>query len=264
MRVTAVRYNGTVHDFAMLNPLRDTPATRGAVQQAITALRGAVHVDPDRLAPPVSDAMQRPRLRRGVLRPPKTLHRQEFTMLKSFLAVTLAGTSLFAGAAKPLADGSADTIVRNIVLVHGAYADGSSYAGHPAAQGSGAARHGRPESADVARGRCRGHEACDRTAGGAGDSRRPLVRGRRDHGGGNDPRVAGLVYISAIAPDDGQSASDALAGYPATPGGAEQHPDAAGYLTITRKGVDEDFVPDLRPPSARWSTRRRATGTRAS
>jgi acetyl esterase len=43
-RVTTVRYNGTIHDFAMLNPLADTPAARGAIQQAITALRGAVRV----------------------------------------------------------------------------------------------------------------------------------------------------------------------------------------------------------------------------
>lgn len=43
VRVTTVRYNGTIHDFAMLNPLANTPATRGVVQQAIAALRGAVH-----------------------------------------------------------------------------------------------------------------------------------------------------------------------------------------------------------------------------
>ncbi len=42
VRVTSVRYNGTVHDFAMLNPLANTPATRGAVAQAIAALRAAV------------------------------------------------------------------------------------------------------------------------------------------------------------------------------------------------------------------------------
>ena len=42
-RVTTVRYNATIHDFAMLNPLADTPATRGAVQQAIAALRTALH-----------------------------------------------------------------------------------------------------------------------------------------------------------------------------------------------------------------------------
>jgi acetyl esterase len=39
VRVISVRYNGTIHDFAMLNPLADTPAVRGAVQQVITTLK---------------------------------------------------------------------------------------------------------------------------------------------------------------------------------------------------------------------------------
>ena len=43
VRVTAVRYNQTIHDFMMLNPLADTPAVRGAVAQAIGALRGALY-----------------------------------------------------------------------------------------------------------------------------------------------------------------------------------------------------------------------------
>jgi acetyl esterase len=43
VRVTAVRYNQTVHDFVMLNPLAETPAVRGAIQQAIDALKGALH-----------------------------------------------------------------------------------------------------------------------------------------------------------------------------------------------------------------------------
>jgi acetyl esterase len=42
-RVTTVRYNGTIHDFAMLNPLAETPAARGAIAQAITMLRRALH-----------------------------------------------------------------------------------------------------------------------------------------------------------------------------------------------------------------------------
>jgi acetyl esterase len=42
VRVTSVRYNGTIHDFVMLNALADTPATRGAIAQAVTALRGAL------------------------------------------------------------------------------------------------------------------------------------------------------------------------------------------------------------------------------
>lgn len=43
VRVTSVRYNQTVHDFAMLNPLADTPATRSAVRLVIATLRDALH-----------------------------------------------------------------------------------------------------------------------------------------------------------------------------------------------------------------------------
>jgi acetyl esterase len=40
--VTTVRYDGTTHDFMMLNPLSDTHATRAAVAQAISILRTAL------------------------------------------------------------------------------------------------------------------------------------------------------------------------------------------------------------------------------
>src|SRR6516162_2533736 len=42
VRVTSTRYNGTIHDFVMLNALADTPATRGAIAQAIGALKTAL------------------------------------------------------------------------------------------------------------------------------------------------------------------------------------------------------------------------------
>ena len=42
VRVTSVRYNGTIHDFVMPNALSDTPAARGAIAQAVGALRGAL------------------------------------------------------------------------------------------------------------------------------------------------------------------------------------------------------------------------------
>jgi len=41
--VTTVRYNGITHDFMMLNPLSSTHATRAAVAQAISILRGALY-----------------------------------------------------------------------------------------------------------------------------------------------------------------------------------------------------------------------------
>jgi acetyl esterase/lipase len=40
--VTSVRYDGITHDFMMLNPLRDTHATRAAIAQATAMLRNAL------------------------------------------------------------------------------------------------------------------------------------------------------------------------------------------------------------------------------
>lgn len=43
VRVTSVRYNDTVHDFVMLNPLAETPATRSAIALAVGALKKALY-----------------------------------------------------------------------------------------------------------------------------------------------------------------------------------------------------------------------------
>ena len=167
----------------------------------------------------------------------------------SIAPLALASTLTSSAAVRPVT--LAPSQVKNVVLVHGAYADGSSYAKVIPllrAQGLNVTAVQNPLSSladDVAATR----RAIARQDG-------PVILVGHSSAGvviteaGNDPKVVGLVYISAIAPDDGQSASDAVKGYPATPGGAEQKPDAAGYLTITRKGVDEDFVPDL-PPAER-------------
>jgi pimeloyl-ACP methyl ester carboxylesterase len=167
-------------------------------------------------------------------------------MLKGLLIAPLALASVLTtdggGSRRP----HAAPAVRNVVLVHGAYADGSSYAKViPLLRARGltvtAVQNPLTSLADdVAATR----RAIARQEG-------PVILVGHSAAGvvitevGNDPQVVGLVYISAVAPDDGQSLLDAIKGYPATPGGAEQKPDASGYLTITRKGIDEDFVPDL-------------------
>jgi acetyl esterase len=42
VRVTAVRYLGTIHDFMMLNAITETPAPRAAIAQACLLLRQAL------------------------------------------------------------------------------------------------------------------------------------------------------------------------------------------------------------------------------
>jgi len=45
VRTTCVRYNGILHDFMMLNPMRQTAAATGAIEQAIHVLRKALGAD---------------------------------------------------------------------------------------------------------------------------------------------------------------------------------------------------------------------------
>jgi acetyl esterase len=41
VRVMSTRHNGTLHDFMMLNPVRNTAASTAAIEQAIHVLRKA-------------------------------------------------------------------------------------------------------------------------------------------------------------------------------------------------------------------------------
>ncbi|WP_063008545.1 alpha/beta hydrolase [Nocardia kruczakiae] len=43
VRTTSARYNGTLHDFMMLDPVRRTAASSAAIDQAIRVLRSALH-----------------------------------------------------------------------------------------------------------------------------------------------------------------------------------------------------------------------------
>ena len=62
---------------------------------------------------------------------------------------------------------------------------------------------------------------------------------------GNDPKVSGLVYVAAYAPDAGESAFTLNALAPASPASTEITQDAQGNLKLNVKAVFEDFVQDL-------------------
>jgi pimeloyl-ACP methyl ester carboxylesterase len=63
---------------------------------------------------------------------------------------------------------------------------------------------------------------------------------------GADPRVKGLVYIAAFAPDKGETAHSLSESVAPTilPGFIQ---DANGYLTLSREGVAKGFAGDLSP-----------------
>lgn len=167
-------------------------------------------------------------------------------MLTRLLIVPLALTSTLGASAAQSNPAGGATPVKNIVLVHGAFADGSSYAKVIPlllAKGFRVTAVQNPLSslaADVA--------AAQRAIA-LQDG--PVILVGHSWGGmviseaGNDPKVVGLVYIAALVPDAGQTANDVLKPYPPTPGLGHTAPDAAGYLSLTRQGIEEDFVPDL-------------------
>jgi len=62
---------------------------------------------------------------------------------------------------------------------------------------------------------------------------------------GNDPKVVGLVYVAAFAPDAGQSIVDISKDYP-TPIGLEKLvPQAGGFLLLSQDGIETAFAQDL-------------------
>lgn len=62
---------------------------------------------------------------------------------------------------------------------------------------------------------------------------------------GNDPKVVGLVYVVAFAPREGESINSVSKPHPPAPLGGELRPDAQGFLTATRKEIAEDMAQDL-------------------
>jgi pimeloyl-ACP methyl ester carboxylesterase len=134
---------------------------------------------------------------------------------------------------------------KNVILVHGAWADGSSWSKViPLLE-----RRGFHVTAvqlpltsvtdDVATVK----RAIDLERG-------PLLLVGHSYGGiviteaGNDPKVSGLVYVSAFAPDAGQTVMSLNALVPATPVTQEIRLNA-GFLSLTTEGITADFAPDL-------------------
>jgi len=135
---------------------------------------------------------------------------------------------------------------RNVILVHGAWADGSSWSKVIpllSAKGFHVVAVQLPLTSftdDVATVK----RAIALEAG-------PVLLAGHSYGGaviteaGNDPKVTGLVYVAAFAPDAGQSAGSLNASVAPSPMAAELKPDAEGFLKLSEKGISEDFAQDV-------------------
>ena len=64
---------------------------------------------------------------------------------------------------------------------------------------------------------------------------------------GINPKVSGLAYVAARAPEAGESTMAKAVDYPTTEVFQEVRPIADGYLLLTETGVNEYFAQDLTP-----------------
>jgi pimeloyl-ACP methyl ester carboxylesterase len=78
----------------------------------------------------------------------------------------------------------------------------------------------------------------------------PVVMAGHSWGGaviteaGNHPKVKGLVYVAAGAPDSGQSFDEWWKPYAPAPGASQIKQYGEGYVALTREGVRKHFVQD--------------------
>jgi len=141
---------------------------------------------------------------------------------------------------------AASTPIKTVILVHGAWADGSSWSKLiPLLKQRGLTVVAvqlplTSLSADATV-----------TKRAIEDAEGPVLLVGHSYGGsvitqaGDDPKVAGLVFIAASAPDVDESFADLIKPYPPAPALGNAKQDAAGFFRLTPTGMAEDFAPDL-------------------
>jgi pimeloyl-ACP methyl ester carboxylesterase len=143
------------------------------------------------------------------------------------------------------------TDVRNVVLVHGGFVDGSGWRGvYDALTTDGfnvsvVQNQTLSLESDVET----THQVLDQQDG-------PAILVGHSYGGaviteaGRHENVAGLIYIAAFAPDAGESVNTLIAGFPA--GGPQPPilPPIDGFLFLDREKFASSFAADLPPADA--------------
>src|SRR6202023_2133413 len=160
-------------------------------------------------------------------------------------------TIMFSMGKDLMAQTNTSTVVKNIVLVHGGLVDGSGWMGVYKAlkkDGYTVAIFQNPTISladDV---------AVTKRAIAAQDG--PVILVGHSYGGaviteaGNDPKVAGLVYISAFAPDKGESVSTLIKNPPPGAPVLPILPPVDGYLLFDKAQFPAFFAGDLSPEKA--------------
>jgi pimeloyl-ACP methyl ester carboxylesterase len=181
---------------------------------------------------------------------------KELVMKSMFkLSVLIAAVGFTTLGIVPAAQAASPTEKATVVLVHGAFADGSSWdeiipSLHQ--QGLKVVSVQNPLSSladDVAATR----RALDAQTG-------PVVLVGHSWGGmvitevGNHPRVQSLVYVASFAPSVGQSINDLAKDYPKPSGLDHVVVDKEGFVTMSFEGISKHFAQDVPAAKQRLMT----------
>ncbi len=141
--------------------------------------------------------------------------------------------------------------VKNVVLVHGGFADGSGWQGVYQALKTDGYTVTIVQNPTVS---LEDDVAVTKRALAAQDG--PAILVGHSYGGvviteaGNDPKVAGLVYIAAFAPDRGESVSKLISSPPPGAPVPPILPPQDGYLFLDRAKFPASFAADVSPDVA--------------
>jgi pimeloyl-ACP methyl ester carboxylesterase len=165
------------------------------------------------------------------------------TIVKTVLAGSVAFATALSGVSRAQSQGEP---VKNIVLVHGAFADGSSWAKViPILEGRGfhvvAVQNPLTSLSDDV----------NATRRMIAMQNGPVILVGHSWGGavitevGDDPKVAGLVYVAAFVPDSGTSANETSAPFGATAGQNAIQVDSQHFARMSEEGVLNSFADGL-------------------
>ena len=160
--------------------------------------------------------------------------------------VMMMAAGLLAGGGLGTSTQAAEAVKTTVVLIHGAFADGSSWSRViPLLQARGlevvAVQNPLSSLADDASAARRAIEAAPG----------PVVLVGHSWGGaviteaGDNAKVKALVYVAAFALDKGESVNDLLKAGPPPSWAAKLRRDSAGFLTLPPDVVAKDFAQDL-------------------
>jgi pimeloyl-ACP methyl ester carboxylesterase len=178
-------------------------------------------------------------------------HGKGKSYMPALVRIFLVAMFLFASKEGLMSQTNQEQKVRNVVLVHGGFVDGSGWEGvYNALKKSGYAVTVVQEATasfadDVAT-----------TKRAIAEQNGPVILAGHSYGGaviteaGNDSKVAGLVYIAAFAPDKGESVSALIKNPPPGAPVLPIMPPVDGYFLFDKAKFPAFFAGDVRPEKA--------------